>query len=92
MPHLPTVETGTSAIPLAMLSIPGEGLPPMGRRLANADRTKPRVGAGVLHLNSKGRWGDEQVFSQAHITRLETYITHDDVGQDYEFKSPQSKR
>lgn len=47
--NVPAVETGTSTIPLAILCMPGEGLPPVGRRLANADRPKSCVGAGVLH-------------------------------------------
>lgn len=49
LPLFFTVETGTSAIPLAILCMPGEVFPPMGRRLANADRPKPCVDAGVLH-------------------------------------------
>lgn len=46
---MPAVEMGTSAIPLAILCMPAERLPPVGMRLADADKPKPRVGTEVLH-------------------------------------------
>lgn len=49
LPHQSAVETSTSAIPLAILCMPAEGFPPVGTRLADADKPKPQVGAEVLH-------------------------------------------